>query len=87
MPSGSVTIRLDAEPFLECMSFLSDRAADLGDEIVNRLLDLLDSPDKLCRIEQRPASGTVRVVLQPSDSLLDVVAAVRAIEVDGDAGV
>jgi hypothetical protein len=76
----SVTIKADNAPLLAALAELT--AAELPPHIRLRLLDLGQLAPKLVRLEvdNRPALGAteVLVTLQPSELLLDLLAAVRA---------
>ena len=68
-----ITLRLNDKPLMDSLTVL---AFDVPLELVDAATGLLESPDKLFRIESDPAlAGELTVTLQPSDALLRLVAA------------
>lgn len=83
MVSHAVTLNLDASDLkgalLELNLYLN--IPDLPKGIVDKLSRLVDFPSELFRLETCPAKGATTVVrLKPSDSSLNLLAALRTIE-------
>lgn len=83
----TVSIKIDDTKLSQVLSEL--QSAQLSPEIRNRLLHLLDSSGQLVRLDvdclAAPVAGECRVALEPSDALLDALAATRAREGDARA--
>ena len=79
---NEVEIQVDASHLLAALSELElnvDRLGELPHRVRKLALAIRNLPSKLVRLEMRPAAvGTVLVALEPSDGLLDLLAACRA---------
>jgi hypothetical protein len=71
---------LDTEPIDTLLRSLSESLADIPSEVVPRLLQLFESDDELSRIDASPTlrAGELRFTLQPTDRFRELVAAIRA---------
>lgn len=81
------SLKLDAEPacsaIRELSAVLSGLAGQVPQSIRDHLVELLKDPRKFFRLKSCPAVGTViPVLLEPSDSLLDLLAAARAVKIE-----
>lgn len=88
--SSMAVMSLDTRPFEQALAevqSLMEGPADVPEEIVNRLIDILHSRIELIRIECLPAvwAGELRFGLQPSNKLLNLMATLRALK--GKAGI
>lgn len=80
----SISINADASELIESLESLSAELASkgvgIGLDTYNRLADLIRNPSQLFSTESRTTSGTsVAMLFKPSESLLELLAAVRAI--------
>ena len=88
MPRCSLSISLsaDAAPLCADLALLAE-AADRSLQVRQRLLDLLDAGAQLVCVDREPlcagAAGELRVAVELGNGLRDLVAAVRAGNVDG----
>jgi len=82
--AARIRIACDASalaPVLADLKALLEPSPQPGSQLRELVLDLLDDPEQLVRfdIDRSAASaGELRVALQPSNRLLDLVAALRA---------
>ena len=85
MASQTISLHCDASQVLADLKLLSD-AADRSPQIRKRLLDLGNLGPELIRLDADDVAGTgageFGIRLQPSDLLLELVATVRADELD-----
>lgn len=79
------TIRADTSPLLETLSTLRGflHAGKVPLQLLDRLLNLLDSPGKLSRITSMSTGGTdITIRFEPADVLFALVAALRTGNLD-----
>ena len=79
------TIRADTSPLLEALSTLRDflRAGELPLQLLNRVLNLLDSPGKLSRVTSITAVGTgITSRFEPAHVLFALVTPLRTGNLD-----
>lgn len=79
----SLELVADATPFTSLLAELSAHLANAPLEVVNALSDLLvNGAGDAFRLECEPASGgTLKVLIHPSERLLELASAVRASQV------
>ena len=78
---SATKIELDSGLLMKALGGLLEHPLEVPREVLERLLDLFGVPGELCRIESNTAGGTVKVVLHPSKSLLELAATLRALDV------
>jgi hypothetical protein len=83
MAHDSIQLEFDSSQFVEALERLKSGLAvcpqSVGNSIINLFIDLSDSR-QLVRLESQSAPGAVKVFLQPTRRLLDLVATVGAAE-------
>jgi hypothetical protein len=82
---GLVTVKIlaDGSALSGCLAALSSELAQASGEVRQLALSLLDPLPELVRLQTRPAVGaSVTIGLEPSNFLRDLLAAVRAGDVD-----
>lgn len=82
MASATYTLTADASELTAALDELTSLVESLDGrlELVDGLLGAVDNPSSLVRFESNTAVGAVNVTLQPSDLLLELLAAARAAE-------
>lgn len=86
MNNYHIQFRCDSRPLEEALASLA-KVAERSREIVQRFLDSLDSESQLVRLDSdgalTPRAGEYWIVFQPSDLLVEFLAAARTGERDG----
>lgn len=86
MATVQLSIETDASPLQATLGELLEQAADLPLEIRNGLVRRFESIAQTFRVDldnsAAAGAGNLRVVLQPSDALLELVGALRAGQFD-----
>jgi len=81
-----IRIHCDPVPFQSALAELLEQLADVPREVVERFAGRFDALAQHVRIDQDQSgaagAGDVRIVLQPADALLELVAALRAGQLD-----
>jgi len=88
MQKSTITIDADASPFLSALKSVSE-FGNVSLEIVQPFIGLIESGTQPFRLEldgsTATGTGNLRVIFQPSHSLLEFVTALRASDINRSA--
>lgn len=77
-PTGECAIECDTAPFDAAFRQLKGNLLECPGQVPEFFFDSLDGLGELICLEAETAGGTLKITLQPSERLLELVAAARA---------
>lgn len=83
--SKAIKVLVDDSQLLAAIGELSlfKKRSDLPPSVVDRLVSFINFPPKIAKLESAMTEGTcLTVILKPSDCFSDLLAAVRAIDLE-----